>query len=76
MLHESIAHTRKEMTIKESEGFRVRMVRHESLNPKGLFNLNLIQETLKNGEVQDSSTYTFFMTKAELQSLAYGLTNE
>ena len=73
-LHESVAHTRKEMTIKESEGFRVRMVKHEVISPKGLFSLDLIQESLKDGEVQDTATYNFFMTKEELQSLAYGLT--
>ena len=74
MLHESVAHTRKEMTIKESDGFRVRMVKHEVISPKGLFSLDLIQESLKNGVVQDTSTYNFFMTKEELQSLACGLT--
>jgi hypothetical protein len=73
-LHESVAHTRKEMTVKESEGFRVRMVKHEVLMPKGLFSLDLIQESLKDGVVQDSATYNFFMTKEELQALAYGLT--
>ena len=73
-LHESVAHTRKEMTVKESEGFRVRMVKHEVISPKGLFSLDLIQESLKDGEVQDTATYNFFMTKEELQSLAYGLT--
>ena len=74
MLHESIAHTRKEMIVKESEGFRVRMVKHEVLMPKGLFSLDLIQESLKDGKVQDSASYNFFMTKEELQTLAQGLT--
>lgn len=73
-LHASVAHTRKEMTIKESEGFRVRMVKHEVISPKGLFSLDLIQESLKDGVVQDSQSYNFFMNKEELQSLAYGLT--
>jgi hypothetical protein len=73
-LHESVAHTRKEMTIKESEGFRVRMVKHEVISPKGLFSLDLIQESLKDGEVQHTATYNFFMTKEELQALAHGLT--
>jgi hypothetical protein len=73
-LHESVAHTRKEITVKESEGFRVRMVKHEVLMPKGLFSLDLIQESLKDGVVQDSATYNFFMTREELQSLAHGLT--
>ncbi len=74
-LHESVKHTRKEMTIKESEGFRVRLVKHEVLSPKGLFSIELINESLKtDGTVGDSSTYNYFMTKSELQALAYGLT--
>ena len=73
-LHESVAHTRKEITIKESEGFRVRMVKYEVLAPKGLFSLDLIQESLKDGVVQDTATYNFFMTQEELQTLAQGLT--
>lgn len=73
-LHESVAHTRKEITVKESEGFRVRLVKHEVISPKGLFSLDIIQENLKEGAVTDSQTYNFFMNKEELQSLAYGLT--
>jgi hypothetical protein len=73
-LHESVAHTRKEMTVKESEGFRVRLVKHEVISPKGLFSLDIIQESLKEGVVADTQTYNFFMTKEELQSLAHGLT--
>jgi hypothetical protein len=73
-LHESVAHTAKEMTIKENEGFRIRLEKHEVINPKGLFSLDIIQESLKDGKVSDSQTYNFFMTKEELQTLAYGLT--
>jgi hypothetical protein len=73
-LHESVAHTYKEMTIKESEGFRVRLEKHEVISPKGLFSLDIIQESLKDGKVSDSQTYNFFMTKEELQTLANSLT--
>lgn len=73
-LHESVAHTRKEMTVKESEGFRVRLVKHEVISPKGLFSLDIIQESLNKGKVTDSQTYNFFMTKEECQALAHGLT--
>ena len=74
-LHESVAHTRKEVIIKENEGFRVRMVKHEVLMPKGVFSLDIIHESLKDGKVADSQTYNFFMNKEELQTLAYGLTS-
>jgi trehalose/maltose hydrolase-like predicted phosphorylase len=70
-LHESIAHTKKELTIKESEGFRLRMEKWESISPKGLFAVDLIQESLdEDGNVRYSSTYNFNMTQEELQSLA------
>lgn len=74
-LHESVAHTRKEITVKESEGFRVRMVKHEVLAPKGVFSLDIIQESLRDGKVADTQTYNFFMNKEELQALAQGLTS-
>ena len=74
-LHESVASTAKEMVIIESETFRLRMEKFECLSPKGTFNIDLINESLdKNGVVKDSSTYNFFMTKSELNSLAYALT--
>ena len=74
-LHESVAHTRKEMVIKESEGFRLRLVKHEVLSPKGLFSVDMINESIKeDGTVGQTSTYNYFMTKEELQALAYGLT--
>jgi hypothetical protein len=73
-LHESVAHTAKEITIKENPGFRIRLEKHEVINPKGLFSLDIIQESLdEDGKVRDSQTYNFFMNKEELQSLANGL---
>jgi hypothetical protein len=73
-LHESIAHTHRKATIKENESFRVRIEKHEVISPKGLFSLDIIQESLKDGKVSDSQTYNFFMTKEELQTLADSLT--
>ena len=73
-LNESVAHTAKEIIIKENPGFRIRLEKHEVINPKGLFSLDIIQESLKDGKVADSQTYNFFMTKEELQTLAHGLT--
>ena len=73
-LHESVKDTYKEMVIKEHEGFRLVLKKHEVLSPKGLFSVDMEQQTLKDGEVQDTTTYNFFMTKEECQTLAYGLT--
>ena len=73
-LHESVRDTYKEMVIKEHEGFRLTLKKHEVLSPKGLFSIDMVQESLKDGEVTESQTYNFFMDKEELQALAYGLT--
>jgi hypothetical protein len=73
-LHESIRDTYKEIVIKEHEGFRLTLKKHEVLAPKGLFSVNMVQESLKDGEVIESQIYNFFMDKAELKALAHGLT--
>jgi hypothetical protein len=73
-LHESVKHTAKEMVIKEHEGFRLTLKKHEVLMPKGLFSIDMIQESLKDGDVIDSQTYNFFMTKDEMSVLASALT--
>lgn len=75
-LHPDVARTATETIIKESEGFRLRMEKWESISPKGLISVDLIQESLKeDGTVAHSSTYNFNMTKDELQTLAQGLTS-
>jgi hypothetical protein len=73
-LHESVKDSYKEMIIKEHAGFRLVLKKHEVLSPKGLFSIDLEQQTLKDGEITDTATYNYFMTKEELQALAYGLT--
>jgi len=73
-LHESVRDTYKEMVIKEDEGFRLVLKKHEVLSPKGLFSIDMVQQSFKDGKLLDINTYNFFMTKEEMQSLAYGLT--
>jgi hypothetical protein len=51
------------------------MEKWQSINPKDLFSVDLIQESLdQDGKVVQSSTYNFNMTKEELEKLAQGLT--
>jgi len=73
-LHESVRDTFKTMVIKENDGFRLTLNKHEVLSPKGLFSIDMVQDSLKDGEIVSSQTYNFFMTKEECQALAYGLT--
>lgn len=71
MMHESI--TQKEFVVKEHEGFRLRVRTHEVISPKGLYSFDFIQESLKDGEVQGTATYNFFLTKEEIKTLSDGL---
>lgn len=65
---------KKEFTVKEHEGFRLRVEAQECLAPKGLISLNFIQESLNTkGDVDFSSTYNFFMYKEEVNDLIEGL---
>jgi hypothetical protein len=73
-LHESIK--QKKFTIKENEGYRMRVTQHEILAPKGLYAIDFVQESLKDGDVVDSQTYNFFMTQEDLEVLCKGLLND
>ena len=74
MLHESVRDTYTEAVIKEHDGFRLVLKKHEVLNPKGLFSIDMVQESLKDGKVSDTAVYNFFMTKEEMSKLASALT--
>jgi hypothetical protein len=73
-LHESVRDTYTEQILKESEGFRLVLKKHEVLRPKGLFSINMEQQSLKDGEITDTAVYNFFMTKDEIATLASALT--
>jgi len=73
MLHESVRDTYKEVIVKKHEGFRLVLKKHEVLMPKGLFSIDFEQQSLKDGEVVDTATYNYFMTKEELLALSQAL---
>jgi len=75
MFHESIKV--KESVIKEKPGFRLRVRSWKCTSPADLNSIEFIQESLKeNGEVQESSTYNFFMTDVEINDLCKTLIND
>ena len=74
MLHESVRDTYTETVIKNHEGFRLVLKKHEVLMPKGLFSVDLEQQSIKDGEVVDTAVYNFFMTRDEMATLASALT--
>jgi hypothetical protein len=59
--------------IKESDTFRLICKKNACVRPEGLFNLEFVQEHLKDGEVEQTSTYQFFMNAAEIQTLCESL---
>ena len=72
-LHKSVKDGYKEFVVKDNEGFRLVLKKYEVLRPKGLFSIELVQQSFKDGELLESSTYNFFMTKEEMEALAHGL---
>ena len=71
MLHESIK--QKQFTIKENSGYRMRVTQHEVTAPKGIYSIDFIQESLKDGKVVDSQVYNFFMSADDIKVLCKGL---
>ncbi len=64
----------KEFVVKDSQGFRLRVKTWKCLRPADINALEFIQE-LKNkeGEIDSTSTYQFFMTDDEVKVLSEGL---
>lgn len=63
----------KNFIVKENQAFRLRVKSWKCLSPNNLNSVEFIQECLKDGEVNFSSTYQFFMTDEEMKTLARGL---
>ena len=60
--------------IKDKEDFRLTLKKEPCVAPTGLYNIEMTQEQLKDGKVTLSSTYQFFMTENEMNTLAKALT--
>ena len=72
MMHESLKVN--EFVVKEDKAFRMKVRSWEVTSPKGLHNVDFIQECLnKDGEVDFTSTYNFSLTKEEIAKLSEGL---
>jgi len=63
----------KEFTVKDETAFRMRVRMWKSTSPKDLNSLEIIQECMRDGEVDFTSTYNFLLTNEELTTLAQGL---
>jgi hypothetical protein len=64
----------KEFVVKENRAFRLRIKQWKCSAPNDLNAVEFIQECIdKDGEVDFSSTYQFFMTDKEIANLCEGL---
>ena len=64
----------KNITIKDTPSFRVRVESWESISPKGLVAVDIVQECLdEKGEITNTSTYNFHMNREEIKKLCEGL---
>ena len=64
----------KEFIVKENEGFRLRVKSWKCKNPSNVNAIEFIQESKdKEGKIDMASTYQFFMTDEEIQTLTKGL---
>lgn len=63
----------KEFIVKENPGFRLRVKSWKCASPADLNSVEFIQECIRDGEVDFTSTYNFFMTDDEIRVLAKGL---
>ncbi len=64
----------KEFTVKENQGFRLRVKSWKCAAPKDLNSIEFIQECKDDkGEVSQTSTYSFFMTDDEIRTLCEGM---
>jgi hypothetical protein len=60
--------------IKDKDYFRLTLKKESCLMPTDLNNIEVVGEQIKDGEVTQTSTYQFFMTQEELNTLAKALT--
>jgi len=64
----------KEFTVKENQGFRLRVKSWKCLSPSNLNSIEFINESLnEEGEVTTASTYNFFMDDIEIKTLCEGM---
>ena len=64
----------KEFIVTENDAYRLRVKSWKCLNPNNLNSLEFIQENKnKEGNINDKSTYNFFLTDSEIKELSNGL---
>ena len=66
--------TVKNITIKDTPSFRLRVESWEAIKPEGLLAVDIIQECINDeGDISSRSTYNFHMSRQEIKKLCEGL---
>ena len=65
----------KEFTVKDEQAFRLKIRHWRAISPSNLNSVEFVQECMRDGEVDFTSTYNFLMTNDEIKSLIKGLEN-
>ena len=63
----------KEVIIKDEEAFRVTVRHWKAINPSNLNSVEFVQDCMRDGEVDFTSTYNFLLTNEEIKILIKGL---
>ena len=63
----------KEFTVKDEQAFRMRVRHWKAVSPSNLNSVEFIQDCMRDGEVDFTSTFNFLMTDDEIKTLITGL---
>ncbi len=64
---------KKEFTVKDEQAFRMKVRHWKAINPSNLNSVEFVQDCMRDGEVDFTSTYNFLMTNEEIKTLIKGL---
>ncbi len=64
---------KKEFTVKDEQAFRVKVRHWKAISPSNLNSVEFVQDCMRDGEVDFTSTYNFLMTNEEIKTLIKGL---
>lgn len=64
---------KKEFTVKDEQAFRLTVRHWKALRPDNLNSVEFVQDCMRDGEVDFTSTYNFLLTNEEIKELIKGL---
>lgn len=66
---------KKEFTVKDETAFRMKIRHWKAVRPDNLNSIEFVQDCMKDGKVEFTSTYNFLLTNEEIKTLIKGLEN-